>query len=80
MLCETILHWLFLFPVPPRLVQTLAADFNIINIRAYRGYAIAKAVSKYSRRQGWVFAHKNREVFAKTLKQAKVMIDCAIEL
>jgi hypothetical protein len=59
---------------------TLAADFNIINIRAYRGYAIAKAVSKYSRRQGWVFAYKNREVFAKTLKQAKVMIDCAIEL
>jgi hypothetical protein len=59
---------------------TLAADFNIINIRAYRGHAIAKAVSKFSGRQGWVFAHNNREFFTTTLKHSKVMIDCAIEL
>jgi len=59
---------------------TLATDFNTMSTREYRGYQIAKAVSYYSNRQVWVFSYKGREYFANTLKQVKVMIDCAIEL
>ena len=58
---------------------TLAADFHTISLSEYRGYTIAKAVSKFSGRQGWVFARGNREYFSKTLKHAKTMIDFGIQ-
>jgi hypothetical protein len=60
--------------------STISTDFDTMSTREYRGYQIAKAVSYYSDRQVWVFSFEGRDYFANTLKRAKVMIDCAIEL
>jgi hypothetical protein len=64
---------------------TVSGDFHILNTREYRGYAISKVVSKWSGKQAFIFAPDNYLFIgnaghcAKTLKQAKVMIDYAID-
>ena len=65
--------------------EEFASDFHIINTREYRGYIISKAVGKYSGKQVFIFALDdylfvgNAGYCAKTLKQAKAMIDYAID-
>jgi hypothetical protein len=62
-----------------------AADFHILNTREYRGYAISKAIGKWSAKQVFIFALDNylftgnAGYCAKTLKQAKAMIDYVID-
>jgi hypothetical protein len=62
-----------------------ASRFHIINTREYRGYIISKAVGKYTGTQVFMFALDdylyvgNAGYCAKTLKQAKVMIDYVID-
>lgn len=62
-----------------------ASDFHILNTREYRGHIISKAVGKWSGKQVFIFALDNylfvgnAGYCAKTLKQAKVMIDYVID-
>jgi len=57
---------------------TLITDFDTISTREYRGYQIAKVVSKYSRREVWVFSFEGQDYFAETLKRVIFMINCVI--
>jgi hypothetical protein len=65
--------------------NTVSADFHILNTRKYRGYAISKVVSNWSGKQAFIFAPDNYLSIrsagrcAKTLKQAKVIIDYVID-
>ena len=65
--------------------EEFSSDFHIINTREYRGYMISKAVGKYTGTQVFIFALDdylfvgNAGYCAKTLKQAKAMIDYAID-
>ena len=65
--------------------EEFSSRFHIINTREYRGYMISKAVGKYTGTQVFIFALDdylfvgNAGYCAKTLKQAKAMIDYAID-
>ena len=65
--------------------EDFASRFHIINTREYRGYIISKAVGKYTGTQVFMFALDdylyvgNAGYCAKTLKEAKAMIDYAID-
>ena len=65
--------------------EEFSSRFNIMNTREYRGHIISKAVGKYTGTQVFIFALDdhlfagNAGYCAKTLKQAKAMIDYAID-